>query len=234
MLARPCRTAVAAVRRLVRFNSTAATSTGSGGNDAPPDGIPEHVFASTIFRGRASMSAYQHPQTHGIPVALIHFRSYFPHLLDQFLHFTSHTAAALAIPISRPAHLPTQRTLWTVPRGPFVHKKAQENFDRRVHKRAIKAWDAHPAVVERWVRYLEEHAMAGVGIRVVRWQRAPVGVGEKVLERVMGQMRVGAATKAEKVKALGEKIVQQELAAASPVPEIVQPADSPSSSSSSS
>ncbi|KAH9946578.1 ribosomal protein S10 domain-containing protein [Amylocystis lapponica] len=179
-----------------------------------PPNIPEHVYASTVIHGRGSTPAYQHPRTHNIPVALIHFRSYFPSLLDDFLHFTSHAAASLAIPVSRTVYLPTQRSLWTVPRGPFAHKKSQENFERKVHKRAIKAWDADQEVVERWLRYLEEHAMAGVGMRVVRWHRAPVGIGRKTLESVVGEMRLDA-TRAEKVKALGKQIVQQELAAAS-------------------
>ena len=143
---------------------------------------------------------------------MIHFRSYFPRLLDQFTHFASHAASALAIPISRPAALPTQRSLWTVLKGPFAHKKKQENFERKVHKRAIKAWDADAEVIDRWVKYLENHAMGGVGMRVIKWERTEVGVGKRRLEHVKGQMRLGSATSAEKVKALGEKIVEQELA----------------------
>lgn len=143
---------------------------------------------------------------------MIHFRSYFPHLLDQFTHFASHSASALAIPVSRPVALPTQRSLWTVLKGPFAHKKKQENFERKVHKRAIKAWDADPQVVERWVKYLENHAMGGVGMRVIKWERTKVGIGKDRLEHVKGQIRITSATNANKVKALGEKIVRQELA----------------------
>ena len=142
---------------------------------------------------------------------MIHFRSYLPHLVDQFTHFASHAASALAIPVSRPAALPTQRSLWTVLKGPFAHKKKQENFERKVHKRVIKAWDADPEVVDRWVKYLESHTMGGVGMRVIKWERTQVGVGKHRLEHVKGQMRLGSATSSDKVKALGEKIVQQEL-----------------------
>lgn len=147
---------------------------------------------------------------------MIHFRSYFPHLLDQFTHFASHSASALAIPVSRPAALPTQRSLWTVLKGPFAHKKKQENFERKVHKRAIKAWDADPEVIERWVKYLENHAMGGVGMRVIKWERARVGVGKHRLEHVKSQMRLATSAKSsDKVKTLGAKIVQQELASSS-------------------
>ena len=80
-----------------------------------------------------------------------------------------------------------------------------------VHKRAIKAWDADLEVVDRWVKYLENHATGGVGIRVMKWERTEIGVGMHRLEHVKGQMRVASATSADKVKALGEKIVQREL-----------------------
>ncbi len=62
--------------------------------------------------------------------------------------------------------------------------------------------------------------MAGVGLRVVRWQRVPVGIGKKTLESVLGSLRLDRAgagaeiTSGQKVKALGEKIVEEEIAAA--------------------
>ncbi|OCH89945.1 ribosomal protein S10 [Obba rivulosa] len=204
---RQFKTAVAAARSCRRWVHTSVQT-------MTEEQIAERKYASSIVHGRSEHPAFYHPRTHHVPVALIHLRSYFPELLDQFVHFTTHTAAALAVPISKPAHLPTQRSLWTVIKSPFVHKKAQENFERRVHKRLIKAWDADEEVVERMVKYLETHSMAGVGMRVVRWQRAPVGVGQQKLEAVMSQMRPPPQTRAEKVKALGEEIVKQELASA--------------------
>jgi small subunit ribosomal protein S10 len=101
-----------------------------------------------------------------------------------------------------------------------VHKKSQENFERRVHKRAIKAWDADPEVVERWTKYLESHALGGVGIRIVQWERAQVGVGKARLQNVMDQMRLASITRTDKVKALGEKIIEQETASAYENPQI--------------
>lgn len=118
------------------------------------------------------------------------------------------------MPLSKPAYLPTQRRLWTVLRGPFAHKKSQENFERKTHKRVMKAWDADPEVVDMLVQYLEQHIAPGVGLRTVKWRRAPVGVGQKTLEAVMGRTRLDAEMRAEKVKALGEQIVKQEMAAA--------------------
>jgi small subunit ribosomal protein S10 len=145
-------------------------------------------------------------------VASLHFRSFHPPLLAQFTHFVSHAASSLAIPISSVKFLPTQRSMWTVLKSPFVHKKKQENFERKVHKRAIKAWDADPEVIERWVRYLQRHILAGVGMRVTRWERASLGIGRLRLEGVQSQMQKLALTDAEKVKDLGQDIIRQELA----------------------
>ncbi|KZT01676.1 ribosomal protein S10 [Laetiporus sulphureus 93-53] len=227
-LARSCRNTWAVARQCVRANSTAAPSTTTA--FAPVTHDQERLWASTIVHGRSMLEPYCHPKTHGIPVALVHFRSYYPELLKLFTHFTGHAAASLGIPVSRTVHLPTQRSLWTVPKGPFVHKKSQENFERKVHKRVIKAWDADQEVVDHWIKYLEEHALAGVGIRVVRWHRAPVGIGETTLHSVMGQMRL-PVTSVEQVQALGEEILRRELSAAEDaVAEAVKVESSPQNS----
>ncbi|KAJ3472616.1 hypothetical protein NLI96_g13305 [Meripilus lineatus] len=75
-----------------------------------------------------------------------------------------------------------------------------------------------------YVKYLERHAMAGVGMRVVRWQRVPVGVGKLAYDEVLGSMRldremIGMSkeelkTSKEKMVELGKKIIKEETAAA--------------------
>lgn len=170
----------------------------------------ERQWHATVVHGRGVLEPYRHPRTHGVPVASIQFRAHFPTSIQLAAHFASHAAASLGIPISGVVSLPTQRTLWTVPRGPFAHKKSQENFERRVHARAIKAFDADAEVVDRWVRYLEAHALPGVGMRVVRWHRLPVGIGRSHLQSVVGRMRLGRPTNKQKVKELGAKIVEVE------------------------
>ena len=83
-----------------------------------------------------------------------------------------------------------------------------------MHARAIKAFDADPEVVDRWVRYIEAHAVHGVGMRIVRWHRLPVGIGRSHLQSVLGRMRLGRPTDREKMKELGDKIVEVETKAA--------------------
>ena len=177
-------------------------------NEAPVL-LSEADIASMVIPGRALYPPTTVPRTHAIPIAEIHFRSHHHYPLDLFAHFAGHAASALGIPATRPIPLPTKRSMWTVLRGPFVHKKSQENFERRVHKRVIKAWDADPVVVDRWVRYLRKHQMPGVGIRVTTWERAPLGVGKQIFEQAMEKIRPDP----EEIKALAEKIVQQEILA---------------------
>ena len=64
------------------------------------------------------------------------------------------------------------------------------------------------------MRYVEAHALPGVGMRVVRRHRLPVGVGRSHLQSVVGRMRLGRPTNKEKVKELGDKIVEVESKAA--------------------
>lgn len=181
----------------------------------PPDAnvaeFSEEQYASSLVHGRSVYLPFFHPRTHDIPVANIQFRSHHTHLLDLFTHFATHAAYSLGIPISRVVYLPTKHTLWTVPRSPFIHKKSQENFERRVHKRAIKAWDADPEVVERWCRYLRHHALGGVGMRVTKWERMPLGVG--VTQLAHSTYGLEGSSDSQKIKALGEKIVMEEMAA---------------------
>ncbi|EIW77833.1 ribosomal protein S10 [Coniophora puteana RWD-64-598 SS2] len=202
------------VARRIRWNSTQIpAATGASSSSVTPSEPPvsiqtEREYSEAVIHGRSLYPPYQHPKTDGVPVATLHVRGHQPRLLELFLHFAGHAASALGIPCSRPASLPTQRSLWTVPTSPFIYKKSQENFERRVHKRAIKMWDADPEVVDRWVRYIQHHAMPGVGMRITRWERMPVGVGKLMDAAASAQIRPSA-----KVQALADQIVQQEMIA---------------------
>jgi len=95
-------------------------------------------------------------------------------------------------------------------RSPFVHKKSQENFERKTHKRAIKAWDADPEVVHRWITYLRANAMPGVGLKVTTWERLPLdGTASTTNDNLITAQNI--ATQApQKIKALGKKILVEE------------------------
>ncbi|KAH9939708.1 ribosomal protein S10 [Epithele typhae] len=214
MLSRPAARLASAARVALRPMATTATPTpspSSSSSTAISAPISEPKFSASVVHGRSLRPALRHAPTHGVPAASFHLRAHDRARLDAYVHFVAHAAAALGVPLAGAAALPTARSLWTVIRGPFVHKKSQENFERVTHKRALKAFDAHPDVVEVLVQYVERHVPPGVGVRCVRWDRAPVGVGALALEAAVGDVR---AVPAREVKALGERIVSEETKAA--------------------
>jgi small subunit ribosomal protein S10 len=80
-----------------------------------------------------------------------------------------------------------------------------------VHKRAIKAWDADPVVVGTWINYLEQYQLAGVGLRVVRWEHAPVGFIKDVLKDMREDIKTfRQLTGRAQIAALGQEIIRKE------------------------
>ncbi|TRM66652.1 hypothetical protein BD626DRAFT_483371 [Schizophyllum amplum] len=175
----------------------------------------ELEYAAAYVPGRSIQQAFSHPRPHRVPVASIQFAGHDPRQLELFTHFATHVAYSLGIPCSRPARLPTQRSMWTVIKSPFVHKKSQENFERKTHKRVIKAWDADGEVVRRWAAYLRKHAMGGVGMRVVMWDRLALHPEASAQTLTNGKLEDLEAsrreTPREKIRALGEEILREEL-----------------------
>ncbi|KAI8059181.1 ribosomal protein S10 domain-containing protein [Gongronella butleri] len=107
--------------------------------------------------------------THNIPVCNLQLRGYLPQQLDFYADFAQRAAFHLGMPCSGTVPLPTQTSRWTVIKSPFVHKKSQENFERKTHKRLLQIKDAHPDVVDRWLRYLTINAPSGIGLRATRF-----------------------------------------------------------------
>ncbi|KAH8088204.1 ribosomal protein S10 [Filobasidium floriforme] len=140
------------------------------------------------------------PRPHGIQVAQIKLYSHTAEPLERFSHFALHTAHSLNIPASRPASLPMTRSLYTVPKSPFVHKKAQENFESRKYTKVIVLYDAHPRVVDMYLRYLTQNSIAGVGMKVKTHEFLELGVGKgEVLKQVEGLKRdLGEDVKVDK------------------------------------
>lgn len=111
-----------------------------------------------------------------VHVATLHLRSYNDAVpkLAFFTSFAMRAAKALGMPTTNMVSLPTRTTLWTVPRSPFVHKKSQENFWRKEHKRAVKVYAANEQIVDAWFGYLRKNAMAGVGMKAQTFVYRPL------------------------------------------------------------
>jgi len=63
-----------------------------------------------------------------------------------------------------------------VPKGVFVHKKSQENFERRTVRRLIQIKDGHAESVELWLAFLRKHAYYGVGMKANVFEFAKLGM----------------------------------------------------------
>lgn len=122
------------------------------------------------------------PQTHGVHVATLHLRSYTDSVPDLqfFTSFALRAAKAIGLPTSGAVALPTRTSLFTVPRSPFAHKKSQQNFWRKEHKRAIKVWDGNEQVVNAWLAYLRKEALGGVGMKAQVFTYRPIGWGQEL------------------------------------------------------
>jgi small subunit ribosomal protein S10 len=88
----------------------------------------------------------------------------------------------LGLPAKGPVPLPQITERWTVPRGPFVHKKSQENFERKTLRRLIQIQDGHPEVVQAWLAYLEKRAYYGIGMKANVWEWEALDVAKKMDE----------------------------------------------------
>ncbi|RIB01446.1 hypothetical protein C2G38_2010017 [Gigaspora rosea] len=70
--------------------------------------------------------------------------------MDFYIDFARRSAYALNMPCSGTIYLPTKTSRWTAICGPFVHKKSQENFERK-NKRLLVIKNTNRFVVERWL-----------------------------------------------------------------------------------
>ena len=142
--------------------------------------------------------------THGIHVATLQLKAHSQKTfeLDFFADFAVRAAHAMKMPTGGIAQLPIQTSLWTVPRGPFVHKKSQENFWRRTHRRSIKVYDASDATVDRWLQFLRHHEMPGVASKAQLFRRYPLSVGQQLADSLP------ADASQQHVKELAEDILR--------------------------
>ncbi|GAA5990578.1 hypothetical protein JCM5350_001042 [Sporobolomyces pararoseus] len=156
--------------------STPSSSSSSSSSSLSPNDSPSSDL-SPVFGRHVPLA-----QTHGVHVATLHLRSYTSSIPDLqfFTSFALRSARALGLPTSGAVALPTRTSLFTVPRSPFAHKKSQQNFWRKEHKRAIKVWDGNPQVVDAWLAYLRKEAMGGVGMKAQVFTYSQIGWGQEL------------------------------------------------------
>jgi small subunit ribosomal protein S10 len=151
----------------------------------------------------------------GHHVATLHLRSHKHGTLDLYTQFALQAARSLKLPTSGAASLPTTRELVTVIKSHFVHKKSQENFESRTHRRAIKVYDADRDALDLWLRYLKKNSIGGVGMKAYIHEYVEYGFAAGELKEVESMLS-GPENEVEKaaaeiVKALGGAEFEKEV-----------------------
>ncbi|KAF7921289.1 uncharacterized protein EAE98_008715 [Botrytis deweyae] len=125
---------------------------------------------------------------YGVPSCDLQLRSYSIRNLEFFSDFALRAAYYLKLPAYGPVPLPRMIERWTVPRSHFVHKKSQENFERKTLRRLIQIKDGHPETVSLWLAFLRKHAYYGIGMKANVWEYNKIGVG-KAMDASMEEMK---------------------------------------------
>ncbi|KAK6584328.1 hypothetical protein PZA11_002552 [Diplocarpon coronariae] len=149
----------------------------------------------TLRLPRAVQATYLRPlrrtPTYGVPTCDLQMRSYSIRNLEFFSDFALRAAYYLGLPAYGPVPLPRIVERWTVPRGNFIHKKSQENFERRTVRRLIQIRDGEAEAQELWLAFLRKHAYYGIGMKANVWEFAGVGVGKDMdaqVESLRGEL----------------------------------------------
>jgi ribosomal protein S10 len=95
--------------------------------------------------------------------------------LEFFADFCLRAAYYLGLPAFGPVPLPRIVERWTVPKGSFIHKKSQENFERKTLRRLIQIKDGAPETVEVWLAFVKKYAYYGIGMKANIWEFEKVG-----------------------------------------------------------
>ncbi len=96
----------------------------------------------------------------------IKLKSYDPVLVDRSAKRIAVTARMTQAEVSGPIPLPTKRTLFSVIRSPHVHKKSQEQFELKVHKRLVEIRNPKQETIDKLSR-LDLPAGVDVEIKMI-------------------------------------------------------------------
>ena len=127
-----------------------------------------------------------------MPSCDLQLRSYNVRNVEFFADFALRAAYYLKLPAAGPIPLPRITERWTVPRGNFIHKKSQENFERITLRRLIQIHDGHPETVEIWLAFLRKHAYYGVGMKANVWEHDKIGQCKQSNSRAQGNILLTA------------------------------------------
>ncbi|KAK4054784.1 mitochondrial 37S ribosomal protein rsm10 [Microbotryomycetes sp. JL201] len=195
----------------------AVASTSAPRKTPPPATKSADAAAARRYDQYPPTSPFEHhvpiKPIHNVHVATLHLRAHTTELdkLTFFTSFALRAARALGLATSGAASLPIKTSLFTVPRSPFAHKKSQQNFWRKEHKRAIKVYDGNEQVVKAWLAFLRKEAMGGVGQKALVFEYKEVGWGQRMIQDQLRELEMGE----EEGEVAETESEQQSLVAAS-------------------
>ncbi|KAL9107571.1 MAG: hypothetical protein Q9227_007571 [Pyrenula ochraceoflavens] len=108
--------------------------------------------------------------------------------------FAMRAAYYLKLPASGPVPLPQKVERWTVIRSNFIHKKSQENFERKTLRRLVQIQDGHPETIQIWLAYIRKHAFYGVGMKANVWEHESLDVA-KEMDKSMADLETSLQSK---------------------------------------
>lgn len=124
------------------------------------------------------------PAQYGVPSCDLQIRSFTVKNVEFFCDFALRAAYYLRLPAFGPIPLPRRTERWTVPKSNFVHKKAQQNFERVTYKRLIQIKDGDPEVVQIWLAFLRKHEYHGIGMKANVYAFEKLGTGTVMAEKL--------------------------------------------------
>ncbi|KAK6506948.1 Tryptophan--tRNA ligase, mitochondrial [Arthrobotrys musiformis] len=124
------------------------------------------------------------PAQYGVPSCDLQIRSFTVKNVEFFCDFALRAAYYLRLPAFGPIPLPRRTERWTVPKSNFVHKKAQQNFERVTFKRLIQIKDGDPEVVQIWLAFLRKHEYHGIGMKANVYAFEKLGTGTVMAEKL--------------------------------------------------
>ncbi|KAK6534709.1 mitochondrial 37S ribosomal protein rsm10 [Arthrobotrys megalospora] len=124
------------------------------------------------------------PAQYGVPSCDLQVRSFTIKNVEFFCDFALRAAYYLRLPAFGPIPLPRRTERWTVPKSNFVHKKAQQNFERVTYKRLIQIKDGDPEVVQVWLAFLRKHEYHGIGMKANVYAFEKLGAGTHMAQKL--------------------------------------------------
>ncbi|KAI9187845.1 28S ribosomal protein S10, mitochondrial [Blastocladiella emersonii ATCC 22665] len=139
--------------------------------------FPNHTYA---YPAKGARDAALNWKAVGEPVCEIQVNGYVLHQVNFFSKFIQRAAHHMEMPIRGPVALEPHVRRWTVLTSPFKYKKFQETFERKTYKRLVTVYASSNDAVDKFMHYLVQVAPAGVGLRVIRYERETPGVADRM------------------------------------------------------